>query len=88
MGLDTCGCMSVRGVTGKKEVAPTNLEVEHAEKGRDDTSPGSENKLRVFDEGRVVDFKVLLAIDFAATVGGEVGVLVREKVTDSIMDSF
>ena len=80
--------MSVRGVTGKKEVAPTDLEGEHAEKGRDGTSPGSENKLQVADEGHAVDCKDLLAIDFAATVGGEVGVFVGEKVTDSIMNSF
>lgn len=88
MGLDTCTCMSVRGDTSKKEVAPTNLEGEHADKGRDDTSPSSENKLQVADEGRAVDFKDLLAIDFVATVGGEVGVLIGEKITDSIVDSF
>ena len=69
-------------------MAPTNLEGEQAAKGRGDTSPSFVNKPQVADEGLVVDFKVLLVMDLAAMLSSEIGVLVREEVTDGIMDSF
>jgi len=80
--------ISVKGVRGKRRRPPTNFESEHAEKGRGDASPGFENKLEVADGGQRVDFKVGLAIDSAAMVSSEVGVLVREEVTDGIMDTL
>ena len=86
MGLDTWACVSVRGIRGKKEVGLTNFEREHADKGRGDGSPGFENKLEVGDEGPGMDLKEGLLLDSAAVISGEVGVLVREEVTDGVMD--
>ena len=86
MGLDTCACVSVRGVRGKKDAAPTNFAREHAERGRGDGSPGFENKLEVGDEGPEMNIKEGLAVDSTTMMSGEVGVLVREEVTDGVMD--
>ena len=56
------------------------------DKGREDGSPGFENKLEVGDEGSGMNFKEGLAMGSAAMISDEVGVLVREEVTDRIMD--
>jgi len=85
MSLKWWACIRVKGVRGKKEAAPTHCASEHAGTGQGDASPGFRNKLEGEVDGQRVDFQVGFAIDSAAMVSREGGVLVREEVTDGIM---
>jgi hypothetical protein len=64
------GRVSVSEASGVKRRRPTNFEREHADKRRCDARPGFVKKLDIADEGRVVNFKVEVAIDLAAMTSG------------------